>query len=167
MFFIVCVHNHRMEYKTNVMRILDKSGITYKSFSYANTNATNGMEIAAILGQNPAQVFKTLVTITKNHKVYIFMVPVCCELDLKKAAISVNEKSLDMLKSRDLLNVVGYVHGGCSPIGMKKRFSTVLDVSANNFETIIYSAGHIGYQVETTVSDLKKIVQLSFGNICV
>lgn len=156
-----------MESKTNVMRILDARHVPYKSYSYVGTGATTGAEVAAMLSQNPAQVFKTLVTIARSGHNYVFMIPVCAELDLKRAAISVGEKSIDMLKSRDLLGLTGYIHGGCSPIGMKKQFKTVIDASAQNFDTIIFSAGRIGCQVQVAVSDLLKIIPFSFYDICV
>lgn len=156
-----------MESKTNVMRILDARHVPYKSYSYVGTGATTGAEVAAMLSQNPAQVFKTLVTIARSGHNYVFMIPVCAELDLKRAAIAVGEKSIDMLKSRDLLGLTGYVHGGCSPVGMKKQFKTVIDASAQNFDTIIFSAGRIGYQVQVSLSDLLKIIPFSFYDICV
>ena len=156
-----------MESKTNVMRILDARHVPYKSYSYVGTGATTGAEVAAMLSQNPAQVFKTLVTIARSGHNYVFMIPVCAELDLKRAAIAVGEKSIDMLKSRDLLGLTGYIHGGCSPIGMKKQFKTVIDASAQNFDTIIFSAGRIGCQVQVAVSDLLKIIPFSFYDICV
>ncbi len=109
-----------MEFKTNVMRMLDKHKINYKHYTYAETNAVSGVEVANVLGQNPEQVFKTLVTVSKSKKYYVFMVPVEKELDLKKAAHAVGEKSVEMIKSKELLPVTGYIHGGCSPIGMKK-----------------------------------------------
>ena len=156
-----------MESKTNVMRILDARHVPYKSYSYVGTGATTGAEVAAMLSQNPAQVFKTLVTIARSGHNYVFMIPVCAELDLKRAAIAVGEKSIDMLKSRDLLGLTGYIHGGCSPVGMKKQFKTVIDASAQNFDTIIFSAGRIGYQVQVSLSDLLKIIPFSFYDICV
>lgn len=156
-----------MEVKTNVMRILDAHKIPYKSYSYVNTNAVNGAEVAAALNQNPLQVFKTLVTVAKSGQHYVFMVPVCAELDLKRAAAAVDEKAIDMLKMRDLLGLTGYVHGGCSPIGMKKQFKTVADASAKNFDTIIFSAGRIGYQVQVAPTDLEKLIPLSYSDICV
>ena len=144
--------------KTNAMRILDKHKIAYKTYCYENTGAISGTEVAAALNQNPAQVFKTLVTTAKSGTHYVFMLPVAEELDLKKAALAVNEKSVEMLKQKDLLPLTGYVHGGCSPIGMKKQFKTIVHHTAQNFPTIIFSAGHIGYQVELSLSDLKSII---------
>ena len=156
-----------MESKTNVMRILDAHHISYSAYSYVGTGATSGDAVAAALHQNPAQVFKTLVTVARSGHHYVFMIPVCTELDLKRVAISVGEKSIDMLKSRDLLGLTGYVHGGCSPIGMKKQFKTVIDKTAQNFKTIIFSAGRVGYQVEVAVSDLSKIIPFSFSDLTV
>lgn len=147
-----------MDYKTNVMRMLDQKKILYKSYSYADTDAISGTEVAEALGQNPAQVFKTLVTVSKSNQHYVFVIPVEKELDLKRAAASVGEKSVRMLPAKELLPLTGYVHGGCSPIGMKKVFRTVVDESASDFETIIFSAGKIGHQVELTLNDLKKIL---------
>lgn len=154
------------EHKTNVMRILDKAKINYKHYCYADTDAISGVDVAAVLNQNPEQVFKTLVTIGKSKHYYVFVIPVEKELDLKKAASSVAEKSIEMIKSKELLPVTGYIHGGCSPIGMKKPFVTVIDNSAQNFADIIFSAGKIGYQVQVSLDDLKKIINFSLADIC-
>ena len=108
-----------------------------------------------------------MVTVARSGIHYVFMVPVCAELDLKRAAMAVGEKSINMLKSRELLGLTGYVHGGCSPIGMKKQFKTIADASAQNFATIIFSAGRIGYQVEVSPSDLEKLIPLDFADVCV
>ena len=147
--------------KTNVMRLLDKAKVTYTSHCYADTDAVSGIEVAEVLNQNPNQVFKTLVTVGKSKQYYVFIIPVNKELDLKKAASCVKEKSIEMIKSKDLLPLTGYIHGGCSPIGMKKQFITTLDVSAEQFETILFSAGRIGYQVEMRPDDLGKIIRYS------
>ena len=147
------------KHKTNVMRILDNFKINYKHYSYTDTDAISGIEVATVLNQNPEQVFKTLVTISKTKKYYVFVIPVAKELDLKKAAKSVNEKSIEMLKLKDLLPTTGYIHGGCSPIGMKKFFTTVIDETAKNFNTIIFSGGKIGYQVELSLNDLSKVIK--------
>lgn len=154
-----------MDYKTNVMRMLDKEKIPYKHYSYINTDAISGIEVATVLNQNPQQVFKTLVTVGKSKKYYVFMLPVEKELDLKKAAHAVNEKSIEMVKSKELLPLTGYIHGGCSPIGMKKFFKTTIDKSAQNFETVIFSAGKIGYQVEMSLEDLEKIIKFELADI--
>lgn len=153
------------DYKTNVMRILDKAKISYKHYSYADTDAISGVEVAATLNQNPDQVFKTLVTTSKSGNHYVFMIPVEKELDLKKAASAVSEKSVEMLKLKELLPLTGYVHGGCSPIGMKKAFKTVIDSSAKNFDTIIFSAGKIGYQVELNPHELSKLINIEFKEV--
>lgn len=156
-----------MDTKTNVMRVLDGRKIPYVHFSYDPERFKTGADIANALGENPAAVFKTLVTMARVGKYYVFMVPVCCELDLKRAAIAVGEKSLNMLPQRELLGLTGYIHGGCSPIGMKKQFVTVIDASAKNFDKIIFSAGRVGHQVELSVDDLQKIIKLTFADICV
>ena len=147
------------------MRILDQKRVAYKSYCYVDTNAISGMDVASVLNENPSQVFKTLVTVgnSKNH--YVFLVPVNKELNLKKAAISVWEKSIEMLKSKDLLPLTGYIHGGCSPIGMKKQFKTVIDISVNTYDNIIFSGGKIGYQVELTLEDLKKVISFTLASI--
>ncbi len=154
-----------MDYKTNVMRMLDKHKIKYKHYCYADTDAISGLEVAAALNQDPKQVFKTLVTVSKSKTYYVFMIPVEKELDLKKAAHSVDEKSIEMLKSKELLPLTGYIHGGCSPIGMKKYFTTTIDKSAQDFDTIIFSAGKIGYQVEMSLEDLEKIIKFELADI--
>lgn len=151
--------------KTNVMRILDSKKIEYKYHTYADTDAISGIEVATVLNQDPKQVFKTLVTTSKSNQNYVFVIPVEKELDLKKAAKSVDEKSIAMIKSKDLLALTGYIHGGCSPIGMKKMFTTVIDKSAEDLDTIIVSGGKIGYQVELSPDKLKKIVNFKLENI--
>ena len=151
--------------KTNVMRILDQKNIKYVEHCYTNTNAISGNDVASVLGENPSQVFKTLVTISNSKIHYVFLVPVNKELDLKKAAKSVNEKSVEMIKSKELLPLTGYIHGGCSPIGMKKQFKTVIDISSKEYETIIFSAGKIGYQVETSLDNLKKVIDFKLEDI--
>ena len=154
-----------MKDKTNVMRILDSKKINYKSYDYSNSDAVSGIEVAEYLKENPNKVFKTLVTVSASKKNYVFLVPVNKELDLKKAASITEEKSISMLKSSELLNLTGYIHGGCSPIGMKKTFKTFIDISASNCETIIFSAGKIGYQVEVSLNDLNKIINYKLEDI--
>lgn len=153
--------------KTNVMRILDQKKINYNTYSYVDTDAISGMEVAEVLGQNPNQVFKTLVTVSGKNINYVFVVPVNKELDLKKAAKVVGEKSIEMIKSKELLPLTGYIHGGCSPIGMKKMFKTVIDESCKNFETIIFSGGKIGYQVELKLEDIEKVIRVEYNDITV
>ena len=151
--------------KTNVMRILDSHKIEYKSYSYVGTDALSGVEVAKVLEQNEAQVFKTLVTSGHSKEHYVFVIPVAEELDLKKAAKVVGEKSIEMIKQKDLLALTGYIYGGCSPIGMKKYFKTTIDISAQNFKTIIFSGGKIGYQVEVSLEDLAKVIHFELGEI--
>lgn len=151
--------------KTNVMRILSQKKIEYKSYKYNNSKALSGIEVAKSLNQNENQVFKTLVTVSKNKTNYVFVIPVNKELNLKKAAKSVNEKSISMIKEKELLPLTGYIHGGCSPIGMKKFFKTTIDESAKNFETIIFSAGKVGYQVEVNLEDLKKVIPFNLSDL--
>ena len=155
--------NKKIE-KTNVMRILEQHKINYVPHEY-NNQIVNGEEVARVLNQNENQVFKTLVTVGSNNNHYVFVVPVNKTLNLKLAAKSVNVKSIEMLKQKDLFNLTGYVHGGCSPIGMKKQFKTVVDVSALNFNTIIFSAGKVGFQVEVNSQDLKALINCEFYNI--
>lgn len=152
-----------MEYKTNVMRIIEQHKGHYESHAYDAASTLSGTEVAEVLHQNPAQVFKTLVTVGKSKKNYVFMVPVAAELDLKKAASAVGEKSVEMLKSKELLPLTGYIHGGCSPIGMKKFFTTTIDETAADFQTIIFSAGKIGYQVEMSLNDLQKVIPFNLA----
>ena len=153
------------EQKTNVMRLLEQAKIPYKHYCYADTEAISGTEVAAVLGQDPNRVFKTLVTVGKTGEHYVFVIPVNTQLNLKKAASSVNEKSITMIKSKELLPLTGYIHGGCSPVGMKKLFKTVFHNSAENFETIIFSGGKIGYQVEISLNNLKSILPFITSDI--
>ena len=153
--------------KTNVMRLLDQKKIAYESHCYADTDALSGTEVAEALGQNPAQVFKTLVTVGSSKQYFVFLVPVAEELDLKKAAKAVGEKSIAMIKSKELLPLTGYVHGGCSPIGMKKQFRTTIHASAASFATIIFSAGKIGYQVELSPEALRKAIRYELADLIV
>lgn len=157
----------KKEEKTNAMRVLDQKGIFYKIHSYVNTNAISGIDVANVLQENPNVVFKTLVTESKTGNHYVFLVPVNKELDLKKAAKTVGEKSISMLKQSKLLPLTGYIHGGCSPIGMKKLFKTVIDISANDYDKIIFSGGKIGYQIEISLMDLKKAISFELSDISV
>ena len=151
--------------KTNAMRILDKNKIQYETYEYDSSKSISGLEVAESLNQNPQFVYKTLVTVAKSKEYYVFLIPVAKELDLKKAAVSVGEKSVEMLKQKDLFGLTGYVHGGCSPLGMKKLFTTVIDISAKNIPYIIFSAGKIGYQIETTLSELQKAIEFKVADI--
>lgn len=153
--------------KTNVMRLLDQKKVPYESYCYIESGTTVGTEVAAVLGQDPNRVFKTLVTVGgKTKQNYVFVIPVNRELNLKKAAEAVGEKSIEMIKSKELLPLTGYIHGGCSPIGMKKFFTTTVDVSAEKFPTIFFSAGKIGYQVEVSPENLKKMIQFGYADLC-
>ena len=147
--------------KTTVMRILEAAGIAYAHFEYASGQATSGEEVARLLGKDPQTVFKTLITIGKSGKHYVFMIPVAAELDLKKAALAAGEKSIEMIKSKELLPLTGYVHGGCSPIAMRKAFPTFIDETALICDRITFSAGKIGLQVELQLSDLQKVIPVT------
>lgn len=154
--------------KTNVIRILDKNKISYKYHIWEKATGENtGVELAQAFNHNPKQAFKTLVTTGKSGNHYVFMIPVEESLDLKKAAQAVKEKSITMLKSKDLLALTGYIHGGCSPIGMKKEFKTVLHETAQNFPSILFSAGRIGHMVEVNPEDLRKIIPYIFADVTV
>ena len=156
-----------MEFKTNVMRILEQKKVSYQSHCYAQTDAISGVDVAQALGQNPEQVFKTLVTVGASGGHFVYVNPVAKELDLKKAARAVGEKSVKMLPSKELLPLTGYIHGGCSPIGMKKVFRTTIDETAALQETIIFSAGKIGYQVELRLADLERILRFTLADLTV
>lgn len=151
--------------KTNVMRVLDANQIEYNSYCYADSDAVSGVEVAKYLNQDPDRVFKTLVTVGKSGNHYVFVIPVALGLNLKKAAGAVGEKNIEMIKQKELLPLTGYIHGGCSPIGMKKQFVTVIDESAILYDSIIFSAGKIGYQVELKVEDISKIIDVSFVEV--
>lgn len=153
--------------KTNAMRILDQKKVAYKEHTLGINEAVSGVEAATLLGVDESLVFKTLVTVGKSLEHYVFVVPVASELDLKKAAACVNEKNVEMVKSKDLLSLTGYVHGGCSPVGMKKFFKTTVDESAQNVDRIFFSGGRIGFQIETTLSELKKAINFQVKDITV
>ena len=140
--------------KTNVMRVLDSKKISYTSHEYEPDPTLTGAQIAAILGEPAANVFKTLVTLGRSGAHYVFVIPVHAELDLKKAAKASGEKSIGMIRQKELLPLTGYVHGGCSPIGMKKPFPTFIHSSAETLEKIYVSAGKVGFQIELSPGDL-------------
>ncbi|MBR4542848.1 MAG: Cys-tRNA(Pro) deacylase [Lachnospiraceae bacterium] len=146
----------KKEEKTNVMRVLDGKKISYMSHSYEPDATMSGAQIAGILGEPAEKVFKTLVTQGKSGAYYVFVVPVESELDLKKAAKAAGEKAVSMIKQKDLLPLTGYVHGGCSPIGMKKQFPTFIHETASDLDKIFVSAGKVGFQIELDPSDLIK-----------
>ena len=146
--------------KTNVMRVLDAKKISYESHSYEPDATMTGEEIAGVLGEPAEKVFKTLVTQGKTGAYYVFVVPVVEELDLKKAAKAACEKSIAMIKQKDLLGLTGYVHGGCSPIGMKKQFPTFIHETATGYDKVFVSAGKVGFQIELSPADLIKVANI-------
>ncbi len=151
--------------KTNVMRILDQKKIEYKSHTYEADPTLTGEQIAGILGEDPDKVFKTLVTRGKTGAYYVFVVPVKAELDLKKAAKASGEKSIEMIKQKELLPLTGYVHGGCSPIGMKKQFKTFIHETATQYDKVFVSAGRVGCQIELRPEDLIGVAEIEVGDI--
>ena len=153
------------EEKTNVMRVLDGKKIAYNKHEYEPDATMTGEEIAGILGEDPDKVFKTLVTQGKSGAYYVFVVPVKEELDLKKAAKAAGEKAVSMIKQKELLPLTGYVHGGCSPIGMKKLFPTFIHETATEYERIFVSAGKVGFQIELSPEDLIKVVNCKTADI--
>ena len=155
------------EEKTNVMRVLDQKKIPYVPHSYPHSEgeAVDGATVAAILGRDPGEVYKTLVTRGASKANYVFVVPVLSELDLKKAAKTAGEKSIEMIHVKELTPLTGYVHGGCSPIGMKKRLKTFIDASAQDHTAILVSAGKIGYQVELSPDALAGLIGGRFADV--
>ncbi len=151
--------------KTNAMRELERAKQPYEAHWFDCPQAVSGVEVARTLGEDPDHVFKTLVTVGKSGDHFVFMVPVALELDLKKAANAVGEKSVHMVKSKELLGLTGYVHGGCSPLGMKKLFVTTIDESALLYDRIIFSGGRIGCQIETSLDSLKAAIPISLADI--
>ena len=154
------------EEKTNVMRVLDQKKVPYTPHHYAHTDgAVDGASVAALIDKDPASVCKTLVTQGASKKYYVFVIPVLKELDLKAAAKAVGEKSIEMIKQAQLLPLTGYIHGGCSPVGMKKQFPTVFDQSVAGLDTITVSAGKIGAQVEVAPAALAGLVRGRFAPV--
>ena len=151
--------------KTNVMRLLEQKKLPYTPHDYLATGAVSGVEVAAALGEPPERVFKTLVTTGASGGHFVFVIPVAEELDLKKAAKAVGEKSIAMLPQKELLPLTGYIHGGCSPIGMKKPFPTVLHQSAAEYDTICISAGKVGFQVELSPAGLQKMLPIKLADL--
>jgi len=151
--------------KTNVCRLLGAKKVSFTEYTYPPEEALSGVEVAEYLHQDPARVFKTLVTVAKSGQHYVFVIPAAEELDLKKAAAAVGEKSIEMLKSKDLLGLTGYIHGGCSPIGMKKFFRTTLHESALGLPSVFVSAGKRGRQVELTLDALSKMIPFETADL--
>lgn len=154
----------KKEDKTNVMRILDQKKIPYIPHSYSE-ELTEGVKIAEALGEDPACVFKTLVTVSGKGNNYVFVIPVAESLDLKSAAKAVGEKSIAMLLQKELLPLTGYIHGGCSPIGMKKPFKTVIDITAKELDRFFVSAGRVGRQIEVNPQQVAKLINCDFEKI--
>ena len=155
--------------KTNVMHILEQKNIPYTPHAYPHDGdaAPDGLAVARSLGQDPETVFKTLVARGASNALYVFDIPVGDSLDLKKAAKAVGEKSVAMLRQKELLPLTGYVHGGCSPIGMKKQYPTVFHETAEILDTILVSAGKVGYQVELAPADLIALVGAGTADLTV
>ncbi|MDO4815322.1 MAG: Cys-tRNA(Pro) deacylase [Bacillota bacterium] len=154
------------EQKTNVMRLLEQKKIKYTSHEYPHGDeAVDGLTVAQICGQNPSQVFKTLVARGASKSIYVFVIPVTNELDLKKAAKAAGEKSVAMIHVSEINALTGYVRGGCSPIGMKKQYKTFFYESAAEYETIMVSAGKIGYQVELNPDELIKLTRGKYADL--
>ena len=153
--------------KTNVMRVLEQHNIPYTAHFYPADGPIDGVSVAAVLGQDPEQVFKTLVTKAASGNYYVFDIPVAENLDLKKAAKAVGEKSIAMIPQKDLLPLTGYIPGGCSPVGMKKQFPTVFHETVVLFDTICVSAGKIGAQVELSPEDLIGLLGAAAADITV
>lgn len=154
--------------KTNAMRILDKSGVSYNTYSYnLDDGLVDGVSVASKIGKSAEQVYKTLVTQGTSKEHYVFVIPVAKELDLKAAAKAVGEKAIEMIKVSDINKITGYIRGGCSPIGMKKDYKTVLDSSCKELDTFIISAGKIGHQIELSPEDLKKLIGCSIEDVII
>lgn len=157
----------KRESKTNAMRILDAAHVDHVIHSVDATGEDTGVDIAHRAGEDPDHVFKTLVTQGKSGEHLVFMIPVACELDLRKAARAAGEKSLAMVRSRELFELTGYVHGGCSPLGMKKPFRTFIDETCILFDTILFSGGRIGTQIEMSFDDLANIIEIEAVDLVV
>ena len=155
------------EEKTNVMRVLEQKGVAYTPHTYPTDGSIDGASVAAYLGQDPEHVFKTLVARGASGGYYVFDIPVEDTLDLKKAAKAVGEKSIAMIHQKELLPLTGYIHGGCSPVGMRKQFPTVFHETAEILDTICVSAGKIGYQVEVNPADLMALVEAKTADLTV
>lgn len=155
------------EEKTNVMRVLEQKNIPYTPHAYDPEAGLDGVGVARQLGQDPERVFKTLVARGASGGLYVFDIPAEASLDLKKAARAVGEKSVAMIRQKELLPLTGYIHGGCSPVGMKKQYPTVFDETAELFDTVCVSAGKIGFQVELSPAALMELVGASAADLTV
>ena len=159
------------ETKTNAMRILDRAKINYEMHTYPHTEceAVDGMIVAKLTGQNPVKVYKTLVTrgaSNPSKNFYVFVIPVAKELDLKKAAKAVGEKSVEMIHVKEINGITGYIRGGCSPVGMKKQFKTTFHEDVNALDTVVFSGGKIGLQIEAAPADIIKLINGQTADIC-
>ena len=155
----------KQEKKTNAVREIEATGMPFEFTSFEGAEGKSGVELAQMRGDDPDRVFKTLVCFGHSGEHYVFMLPVAEELDMKKAAAFVGEKSVHMIKAKELLPLTGYVHGGCSPLGMKKRFVTTIDETATLFDTIKFSAGRIGAQIETSLEALQAAIPVGVADI--
>lgn len=155
------------EIKTNAMRILEKNKIDFKHYTYECEEFVDGGQTADLLGLNHEMVYKTLVTVGSSKEYFVFVIPIDDELDLKKAAKAVHEKSLAMIPVKDITNVTGYVRGGCTAVGMKKQYKTTISTSAEKLDTMIVSGGRIGSQIELKPADLCKVVNGQFADVTV
>lgn len=157
-------HNH----KTNAVRMVEAEGIEYEMHQYeAPDGFLDGVSVANVLGQDPKQVFKTLVTVGNSRANYVCVIPVEKELDLKKAAKHFGEKKIEMIPARDITKVTGYIKGGCSPVGMKKLFPTAIDISAENIDNIIVSGGKVGLQMELNTKELQKMIDADLADLTI
>lgn len=155
------------EIKTNAMRILEKNKVDFKHYTYECDEFIDGSQTADILGLDHKIVYKTLVTVSTAKEYFVFVIPIDNELDLKKAAKAVSQKSLSMIPVKDINSVTGYIRGGCTAIGMKKQYVTIIDQSAMEIEKMIVSGGRIGSQIELNPKDLVKVVNGSFVSVTV
>ena len=156
----------QQDHKTNAMRIVMAANVPYDLHFFECEGVPSGVEVARLCGQDPDHVFKTLVTQGKSGEYYVFLVPVAEGLNLKKAANAVGEKAIAMIKQRELLPLTGYVHGGCSPLGMKKQFVTCVDETALLFDSIIFSGGRVGCQIEVSPDDLARMLPVKYIDLC-
>ncbi len=152
-------------FKTNAMRILETAKIKYNTYTYESNGDFDGQSVASKIGKDPNMVYKTLVTVAQSKNYYVFVIPVNCELDLKSAAKSVGEKAVEMIAVKDINKITGYIRGGCSPIGMKKQYITVIDELCMQLDTMVFSAGKIGYQVEIAPDELLSLIGAKTGKI--
>ena len=157
----------KKENKTNAMRILDKNKVTYRTKTYECDEFIDGVHVAELNGDPYDQSFKTLVTVAKSGEHYVFVIPIDQEIDFKKAAKLVGEKSIEMIHVKDINAVTGYIRGGCTPLGMKKLYKTVIQESAKNFDEIIISGGKIGVQILLNPLDLANVIHAEFGDVIV